>query len=73
MLTQQHPFLLDLELLVMSGDILVGMVITEVAEDLIALRHLQKWNLLNARSSTFALYCGFKKVKLLLNVGAGPN
>lgn len=47
MLTQEHPFLLHLELLVMSGDILVGTFITEVAEGLIALRHLQEWDLLN--------------------------
>lgn len=40
-LTQEDPLLLHLELLLVSGDILVGVVITEVAEDLIAFRHLQ--------------------------------
>lgn len=40
-LTQEDPLLLHVELWLVSGDILVGMAITEVAEDLIAFRHLQ--------------------------------
>lgn len=40
-LTQEDLLLLHVELLLVSGDILVGMAITEVAEDLIAFRHLQ--------------------------------